>query len=137
MAGVFNIRHFLFRGKVFEVKYFYRMHELSVAQGILDTIAKQIGGPKSLTRISLTIGPLAGISADSLEFWLAEMSKQTGFGSPEVKIKKTSAFAICSSCKTKYELTSYFSGCPSCECIERTIESGHELQIDSVEMEDS
>jgi hydrogenase nickel incorporation protein HypA/HybF len=116
--------------------YFSLMHELSVAQSILDTIEKQLGSTKPLTRISLTIGPLAGISAESLEFWLSEIAKQKGFGTPGVVINKTKACAICSSCKAKYEINSFYSACPSCDSFERTLESGFECVIDSIEMED-
>jgi hydrogenase nickel incorporation protein HypA/HybF len=113
------------------------MHELSVAQGIIDTIENRIGPKRQVSRIFLTIGALAGISAESLEFWLAEIAKQKGFGSPQVVINKTIAMAICSACKTKYELKSFYSTCPSCDSFERTIESGFECVIDSVEVEDN
>jgi hydrogenase nickel incorporation protein HypA/HybF len=113
------------------------MHELSVAQGIVDTIVNQIGRDKLLTRIFLTIGPLAGISGESLEFWLSEVVKQNGFGTPEVVITKTTARAICSACKMNYEIKSFYSPCPSCDSFERTIESGFECVIDSVELEES
>jgi hydrogenase nickel incorporation protein HypA/HybF len=121
----------------FGVKYFLSMHELSVAQSIIDAIEKQIGPNKPVSCIFLTIGPLAGISAESLEFWLSEVAKQSGFGSPRVVINKTTARAICSVCKAKYELNSFYSTCPSCDSFERTIESGFEFVIDSIELEDN
>ncbi len=132
MAGIFIIPAIF----IYLKKYFHIMHELSVAQSILDTIEKQLGSIKPLTRIVLTIGPLAGISADSLEFWLSELAKQKGFGSPGVTVNKTTASAICSACKAKYEIKSLYSGCPSCESYERTIASGFECIIDSIELED-
>jgi hydrogenase nickel insertion protein HypA len=113
------------------------MHELSVAQSILDTIEKKLGFVKPLIRVFLTIGPLAGVSAESLEFWFSEIAKQKGFGTPEIVINKTMAWAICSECKTKYEIKSLYSGCQKCDSYERTIESGFECTIDSIEMEDS
>jgi hydrogenase nickel incorporation protein HypA/HybF len=113
------------------------MHELSIAQGILDTIENQIKSVKPITRIFLTIGPLAGVSAESLEFWLSEIAKQKGFGAPTVVINKTTALANCSACKEKYEIKSFYSACPSCDSFERTIESGFECVIDSIELEDS
>jgi hydrogenase nickel incorporation protein HypA/HybF len=132
MAGILIIPAIF----IYLEKYFSRMHELSVAQSIIETIEKQLGTIKQLTRISLTIGPLAGISADSLQFWLSEIVKQKGFGAPDIAITKTLARAICSACKAKYEIKSLYSGCPLCESYERTIESGFEFVIDSVEVED-
>ena len=51
------------------------MHELSVAEGILSTIEKQLGEVKSITRVNLTISPLAGISADSLRILVGRSRK--------------------------------------------------------------
>ncbi len=113
------------------------MHELSIAEGIFSTIEKQLGEVKSLTCVNLTIGPLAGISSESLEFWLAEVAKQKGFGSPAVVIKKTNAMAACSICATNYELKSFYAACPKCASFERTIISGHECTIDTIELEDA
>lgn len=112
------------------------MHELSVAQGILDAIEKKLGVVKPLMRVFLTIGPLAGVSAESLEFWFSEVAKVKGFGSPEIVINKTKALAVCSACKEKYEIKNFYDGCPKCDSFERTIESGFECTIDSVELED-
>ena len=113
------------------------MHELSVAQSIIDAIKNRVGANNPLSRISLTIGPLSGISAESLEFWLSEIAKQDGFGSPRVVIEKKAAWAICSACKAKYEIHSFYSPCPSCDSFERTIASGVECLIDSIEVEDN
>jgi Zn finger protein HypA/HybF (possibly regulating hydrogenase expression) len=111
------------------------MHELSVAEGILNTIEQRLGGKKILTRINLSIGPLAGISAESLNFWFSEIAKEKGFGTPMLEIKKTKASAECAQCKAKYDLKSLYSGCPKCGNFERTVSSGFECVIDSIEME--
>jgi hydrogenase nickel incorporation protein HypA/HybF len=111
------------------------MHELSVAEGILSTIEQHLGGKKILTRINLSIGPLAGISAESLEFWFSEIAKDKGFGTPVLEIKKTTATAVCAHCKNTYEVRSFYSSCPQCGNFERTVSSGYECVIDSIEME--
>jgi hydrogenase nickel incorporation protein HypA/HybF len=111
------------------------MHELSIAEGIISTIEQHLGGKKILTRINLSIGPLAGVSAESLEFWFSEIAKDKGFGTPVLEIKKTKASAECAQCKTTYEVRSFYSGCPQCGNFERTVNSGYECVIDSIEME--
>lgn len=111
------------------------MHELSIAEGILGAIEQRLGGKKILTQINLSIGPLAGISPDSLEFWFSEIAKSKGFGAPRLEIKKTKASAVCAQCKTTYEVKSFYSGCPDCGTFERTVSSGFECVIDSIELE--
>jgi hydrogenase nickel incorporation protein HypA/HybF len=112
------------------------MHELSIAEGICSAIEKRLGATKKLYRIYLSIGPLSGVSAESLEFWFSEISKEKGFGDPEIVINKTRAQAVCSNCKLVYEIKSFYSGCPKCQSVERTMESGFECNIDSVELEE-
>jgi len=75
------------------------MHELSVAESILNTIEQHLGGKKILTKINLSIGPLSGVSAESLEFWFSEIVKEKGFGTPVLEIKKPKASAVCAQCK--------------------------------------
>ncbi|MGB7568776.1 MAG: hydrogenase maturation nickel metallochaperone HypA [Chitinivibrionales bacterium] len=111
------------------------MHELSIAEGILSAIEQRLGGKKILTRINLSIGPLAGVSAESLEFWFSEIAKDKGFGAPALEINKTQASAVCAQCKNTYEVKTFYSGCPQCGAFERTVQSGYECVIDSIEME--
>ena len=111
------------------------MHELSVAESILNTIEQHLGGKKILTKINLSIGPLSGVSAESLEFWLSEIVKEKGFGTPVLEIKKPKASAVCAQCKNTYEVKSFYSGCPQCGNFERTVSSGYECVIDSIEIE--
>ena len=111
------------------------MHELSVAESILNTIEQHLGGKKILTKIYLSIGPLSGVSAESLEFWFSEIVKEKGFGTPVLEIKKPKASAVCAQCKNTYEVKSFYSGCPQCGNFERTVSSGYECVIDSIEIE--
>ena len=112
------------------------MHELSVAEGILTTIEEHLGGVKQLTRVNVILVALSGVSAESLEFWFSEVAKQKGFGSPEMHIQKVKAVAKCSSCGVEYEVQSFYTGCPACASTERSIASGYECNIESVEIEE-
>jgi len=62
------------------------MHELSIADSILDLIERQIGGAQALAHVDLCVGPLSGVSADSLEFCFTTVAKQRGFGEPILHI---------------------------------------------------
>jgi len=112
------------------------MHELSIAEGILSTIEERLGKIMVLSRVNLIIGPLAGVSAESLEFWFSEVAQQKGFGTPVLNIQKTKALALCSSCGLQYEVHSFYSGCPDCASLERSVTAGFECNIESVELED-
>jgi len=72
---------------------------------------------------------------ESLEFWFSEIVKEKGFGTPVLEIKKPKASAVCAQCKNTYEVKSFYSGCPQCGNFERTVSSGYECVIDSIEIE--
>ena len=102
----------------------------------MDTIIGVVGPSKKITRVFVTIGPLAGIAPDILSFCFPEVCSMRGMGKPELVVDRTAVKMKCESCATEYEGVDLFSRCPSCGSLERTLGSGREFRIDSVEVED-
>jgi hydrogenase nickel incorporation protein HypA/HybF len=105
------------------------MHEVSIADSILDLIEHQIGAPQALAEVELCVGPLSGVSADSLEFCFATVAKARGFGTPTLSVQRTQVHIRCESCQTEYAIEDLMSFCPQCNSWKRTILSGDELQL--------
>ncbi len=112
------------------------MHELSLARDMTRIIANALGKRMPLDRVNITIGPLSGISSESLRFCFTEVAKMEGFGEPELVINLTEAKLICLECDTEYEAKDFYDGCPDCGSISRRILSGREFTVDSVEIEE-
>ncbi len=105
------------------------MHEVAIAESILDLIERQIGNVQILSEVEIQIGPLSGVSADSLEFCFSTVAKQKGFGSPLLKVERTLVDVRCEHCKGRYQIPDPIDPCPACGSWHRTILSGDELQL--------
>ena len=112
------------------------MHEFSIAEGMMNTIVEVVGPSKKITRVFVTMGPLAGIAPDILSFCFPEVCNVAGMGKPELVVDKVPARMLCGACSTEYDAADLFLVCPTCGSLERTILSGREFRIDSVEVED-
>ena len=110
------------------------MHEMSVAEAMIDTIADALGGRAELQSASVTIGPLSGINAESLRFCFTEVADQLGFGQPELLVTKMAAAAHCLACTTDYELINPYDRCPNCESLSREVRGGDDFTLDAVDV---
>ena len=113
------------------------MHEFSIAEGMVNSIEQVVTPPKPLISVTVTIGPLAGISGEVLAFCFPEVANLRGFGKPELKVNLVPARMQCVPCKVEYVVDSVYSVCPTCGSLERVVLSGREFMIDSVEVEES
>lgn len=112
------------------------MHELSLAANILDLISEKVPEKSCLQKVNVTVGPLAGIWPESLEFCFDELAHQQGYENARISINKTIAKVQCTVCNTEYGAEGFMDGCPSCGALERMVLSGTEFTVDSIEMED-
>lgn len=110
------------------------MHELAIAEHMFEIISKNIDGKKDLERVSITLGPLSGISAESLSFCFDEVAFTKGFGKPLLLINKTLANIRCRNCNIEYKTDDFYNICPNCSSVDKEILSGNEFTIDSVEV---
>lgn len=99
-------------------------------------IGRAIGGARPLDRVNVTIGPLSGISPESLRFCFTEVANSEGFGRPELVITEIAARLVCLACGNEYQAADFYDGCPSCGSIDRKILSGREFTVDSVEFDE-
>ena len=110
------------------------MHELSLAQSMLQTVEQALGGKRTLSAATVTLGLFSGVEVESLRFCFTEVAKAEGFGEPELIVNRHLPRARCRDCDAEYELTDVLMVCPTCGSIDRHIEGGYELTLDSVEV---
>jgi len=112
------------------------MHEFSLAASMLDIVKNQLGEEKALVSATVTVGPLSGVSVESLKFCFTEVAEMKGFGRPVLIVNEAPARAHCNECDKDYEIKHMYEFCPNCQSLARTILSGEELTLDRVEIED-
>jgi hydrogenase nickel incorporation protein HypA/HybF len=111
------------------------MHEFSIADSLFETIIPMVENRHALSAVHLTIGPLAGISRESLEFCFSEIAREKGFDRVRLAIRSTGAVLRCK-CSREYEVHRFDETCPECGGFERIILSGKEFTLDYLETED-
>ncbi len=115
------------------------MHELSVADSIVDII-KQNVGKEQLSRVRsvfLKVGTFSGIVPDSLEFAYQAITASTDLEHSALVIERIPFVVHCKTCNKESGGEEGISLCSLCGGIDTTIISGKELQIKEIELDDN
>jgi hydrogenase nickel incorporation protein HypA/HybF len=112
------------------------MHELSIAQSILDIVQKHLPPEnKHLVRtVKLKIGEMAGVVPESLEFCFAAITAETPLAQARLDIERIPLRAQCASCNTVFDVDGYSFACPACSATAVEIISGRELLVTSIDV---
>ncbi|MHC4401628.1 MAG: hydrogenase maturation nickel metallochaperone HypA [Planctomycetota bacterium] len=114
------------------------MHELSVAQSLIEQVEREVeraGEAGRVTRLDLVVGRLSGVHADALRFALDTLSPGTIVENAEVHVTQPGAFCSCRNCHARTEIDELVSQCPRCASEEVLIEGGRDLLLESIELE--
>lgn len=113
------------------------MHELSVAGSLIRTAADHVPEGKILQKVHVTLGPLSGVSADSLEFCFSAVAQDMGHREARLVITLIPASFECLACHHRYEASSVYDPCPECNSLERMTLSGDRFSLDAIDVEDN
>lgn len=111
------------------------MHELSIAQSIVDIVIEQMK-IHSLSRVEsvmLRIGVLRGIVVDSLNFGFAVTVRETPMEGAKLVVETVPLRGTCLTCHQEFIMDDWFGDCPLCNSLTVEITSGKELEIVSIE----
>ena len=107
---------------------------MSIAQNIIE-IANEYAkkeDAKKVTELDLSIGTLAGIEFDSLEFALEVCKSGTILQNAKINIDKITAKAKCLDCSSEFEVKQLFETCPNCKSFSTQLLCGKEMQVKSL-----
>ena len=108
------------------------MHELSIAESVVDTITARTGD-RAVHQIRLEVGRLAGISADSLRFCFELAAAGTAVAGAALVIDEPRGEAHCVACGADFEVGDLILLC-DCGSSDVRVLRGEELRILSVEV---
>jgi len=112
------------------------MHELSVAENILEIVKENLPSTGSVKKVKVRIGKLANIIPDSLEFCFDAITKETIFEGAKLEIENANIMAHCENCGVDSEVEGYLFQCKACGKFDVNIISGNELQVVELEIDD-
>ena len=112
------------------------MHEMSLAQSILDIIFEEAKA-HNLSRISgvnLVVGEISAVVPESLRFCFSILTEETIAAGAEMKLETVPTRAQCTECMSQFEVEDNRFVCPECQG-PGMILKGQELYIASIEGE--
>jgi hydrogenase nickel incorporation protein HypA/HybF len=114
------------------------MHELSIAQSIVDIVGQyvQLAEQERVRKIAVRIGAMAGVVPDSLQFCFSAVVHNTPLESAVMEIEHTPFTVTCHACGRATESEPGLALCPACGSVDTEITSGTELQVVSIDVDE-
>ena len=113
------------------------MHELSIAQNILDIVNEQLlaNNLSKAIKISIKIGKLVAVEPEALKFCFEIITRNTKAEGSSLQVDYTPIKCMCNDCQNAYISDELNSTCPKCMGSNRKVISGNELKIMWLEAE--
>jgi hydrogenase nickel incorporation protein HypA/HybF len=108
------------------------MHELSIANGIVELCAERAGAAR-VTRVRLEIGKLSAVLPDAVRFCFDVCARDTVLEGAALEIVETPGRARCRACDAEVALTELIGRC-CCGSINLQVIAGNELKIREMEL---
>ena len=113
------------------------MHELSVAQNILEIVRQYVPPEQAgdVTAVRVRVGSLSGIVADSLAFCFSAIVADSEMRRARLDIESVPSECRCRDCRTRFEPEAFIFFCPACGSGHVELVSGSDLQVVHVELD--
>ncbi len=113
------------------------MHELSLAQGVLEELeaAARSHAFTRVCRLEIEVGVLAGVDLEALRFALDAILPGTLAAAAEVQLIERVAQGTCTSCGHTAPLHDRLEPCPACNALGRRAHGGMSLTLGKLEVE--
>lgn len=108
------------------------MHELAVTESVISAVSEKVGD-RRVQRVTLVVGRLSGVVADSVHFYFDLCSEGTPLEGAKLEIIDVPGRASCRECGSEVELVDMIALC-TCGSADLEILGGEELTIKQVEV---
>lgn len=117
--------------------YSVPMHEVGIARNVIDAALAAVPDGGTLTGVTVSIGPMSAVVADSLRFGFEVASKDTPAEGAELEIVETPLVVHCDVCDKDSEIDdATLLRCPDCGGGADVV-SGNETAITSVRYDEA
>jgi hydrogenase nickel incorporation protein HypA/HybF len=115
------------------------MHELSIANSILEAVRKERErlNCARVIKVGVRIGELAGVDPEALSFGFEVLVKDTDFEPLPLAIESVPRRHECSHCRHVFTVVDYRMDCPDCGSTDTRCIGGDELELAYLEVEES
>ena len=115
------------------------MHELSIAQNIVEMIQRHIPQDEwnQVVAVKVRIGAVAGIVPDSLKFSFQAITAESALCNARLITEHIPFRVHCRTCNSTTENEDGFAMCGDCESTDIQVLSGTELHVVEIELEET
>jgi hydrogenase nickel incorporation protein HypA/HybF len=111
------------------------MHELSLAQNIIDIVREYLpDSKKKLKEVHVCVGALAAVVPDSLQFCYDTLVQDTPYAASRMVIHLLPVKAVCQQCSHTLEVKEMVFICPKCGSKALKTVQGEELEVSHLEV---
>ena len=113
------------------------MHEMSIAQSVLDIIVQesQSHNVERVLSVALKVGELSAVETESLRFCFELVTKDTVAEGARLDIERVEVTCRCLECGAHFSVEELTFSCPACESSRIEMLTGRELSVESFEAE--
>jgi len=111
------------------------VHELSISSAIVDTVVRHADG-RPVTAVQVRAGRLRQVVPASLHFYFEIVSRETLCDGARLDLDVVPAALHCRLCAHEWEIDMPDFRCPRCQSADVIVDSGEELEVTSIEVEE-
>lgn len=114
------------------------MHELSIAQSILDIIQQEAArhGIARVTRVGVSVGAFSAVAPSSLVFCWDLIKEGTVAEGSELAITEVDLAGLCQDCGAEFPMDEPVTDCPQCGSKKVEMTQGRELNVAFIETDE-
>ena len=115
------------------------MHELSIANSILDAVRAEAGRRPGarLRKVGVRVGELSGVEPEALSFCFDSLVRGTELEPLALEIETCPRRQRCSKCDRTFQVVDFEVTCPGCGATDTQFMSGTELEMAYLELEET
>ncbi len=113
------------------------MHEMSIAQGIIDIVREEMQkhNARVLRSIRVSIGQMSAVVPEALSFCFNVITSGTDLEGAELIMDIIPIQGYCPDCKREFTVEDYIFECPFCKGTDIKITGGKDLSIVELEVD--
>jgi hydrogenase nickel incorporation protein HypA/HybF len=114
------------------------VHELSVAETIIDTVLGEIERKQlpPVQTIAVQVGALSAVDPEALQFAFEAIRVDTPLAATALEIESVPVCGQCNDCQRPFSVEDLVFACPFCQSGRIQLTQGEELHIAYLEVED-